>query len=216
MTMRMALIMAVGSLLAATMSAAGDWPPPFWQESSIATTAAPAGAAPVLFSRPDGAGAAFTQARTTGGVVNATITLTMLEVPGVPIPGIAATDMWLEREIVANTGNFVACDGGTLADRPTDAAGVTHWTRPLRAGGWSTAKTLVVVWGSALASNTGLVLRHNSADLNGDRVVNLSDVPLFAGDFAGSYHFRSDLLYDGVVNLSDIPRLAAAVGADCP
>jgi hypothetical protein len=125
--------------------------------------------------------------------------------------------MWLEKEVVASTGNFIACTGGTTADLNTNASGVTTWAAPLRAGGWSTSKTLVVINGAALTSNTGLILQHNSADINGDGNANLSDIPLFATDFsAGSNAFRSDLQYDGFVNLSDIPRLASGVGAVCP
>lgn len=202
----------------APASARAGIPPLFWQEVSTAETAAPAGTQPVLYNVPDGSGASFTQARIINGViVNATITLHMRDDGLNPIVGVPAVDMWLEKEIVANTGNFVPCLGGTLADGPTDVDGVARWTQPLRAGGWSTSRTLVVVWGSALATNTGLVLRHNSPDLNGDLVVDLADVPLFAADFMNrSNAFRSDLHFDGVVNLSDIAPLASALGRGCP
>ncbi len=186
-------------------------------EYSIAATAAPAGVTPVLYNLPNGAGARFTQAARPGGAtVDATITLTAYDAGMSPVANVPATEMWLETEIVSGTGNFVACIGGTLADGPTNDQGVTHWVQPLHAGGWSTSRTLVVINGSPLVTNTGLVLRHNSADLNGDGVVNLADVPLFAADLSGSYRFRSDLQYDGVVNLSDIPKLAGAMGAGCP
>lgn len=213
--MKTRLIFALAALalmlIAAVAAAQG------WSDYSIATTAAPAGVTPVLYNLPNGTGALFTQAcLSTGATVDATITLTVYD-PGMsPVANVSATEMWLEKEIVSGTGNFVACLGGTLADGPTDAQGVTHWVQPLHAGGWSTAKTLVVIRGAPLVTNTGLVLRHNSADLNGDGTVNLSDVPLFAADFSGSYRFRSDLHYDNAVNLSDIPRLAAAMGATCP
>lgn len=183
---------------------------------STASTAAGAGVTPVMYNLPNGLGSTFAQARSTGGVVNATITLTVLDGGGVPVANFSANDMWLEKEVVAGTGNFIACTGGTTADVNTNASGVTTWAAPLRAGGWSTSKTLVVINGSALTSNTGLVLRHNSSDLNGDGSANLSDIPLFAADFYGAYAFRSDLQFDGVVNLSDIPRLASGVGAVCP
>jgi len=183
---------------------------------STASTAAGAGVTPVMYNLPNGLGATFAQARSVGGVVNATITLTVLDGGGVPVANFSANDMWLEKEVVAGTGNFIACTGGTVADVNTNASGVTTWANPLRAGGWSTSKTLVVINGSALTSNSGLVLQHNSADLNGDGSANLSDIPLFAGDFYGAYAFRSDLQYDGIVNLSDIPRLASGVGAVCP
>ncbi len=216
MKMRAAVLPVLAFLLLPAPSTRACDLPLFWEMLSTASTAAPLGATPVLYDLPDGTGATFTQARVPGGAsLDATVTLTLLDAGGSPIAGVAAADLWLEREIVAGTGNFNACAAGTTADGPTGADGVARWTQPLRAGGWCTARTLVVVCGTPLASNTGLALRHNSADLNGDRVVNLADLPLFAADFLGSYAFRSDLLYDGVVNLSDIPRLAAAMGAGC-
>jgi len=183
---------------------------------STASTAAPVGSTPVLYNLPNQLGSPFNQARAAGGaVVDATITLTVLDGGGVPVINFSASDMWLEKEVVANTGNFVACTGGTTANANTNNLGVTTWAAALRAGGWSTSKTLVVINGSPLTSNTGLVLRHNSADLNGDGVANLADIPLFANDFYGAYAFRSDLQYDGVVNLADIPKLASGNGAAC-
>ncbi len=183
---------------------------------STASTAAGVGVTPTMYNLPNGLGTTFANARSTGGVVNATITLTVLDGGGVPVANFSANDMWLEKEVVASTGNFAACTGGTTADLNTNASGVTTWAAPLRAGGWSTSKTLVVINGAALTSNTGLVLRHNSADINGDGNANLSDIPLFVADFYGAYSFRSDLLFDGIVNLSDIPRVASGVGAVCP
>ncbi|MBK9473789.1 MAG: hypothetical protein IPO18_16215 [bacterium] len=183
---------------------------------STASTAAGVGVTPVMYNLPNGLGTTFANARSTGGVVNATITLTVLDGGGVPVANFSANDMWLEKEVVASTGNFAACTGGTTADLNTNASGVTTWAAPLRAGGWSTSKTLVVINGAALTSNTGLILQHNSADINGDGNANLSDIPLFVADFYGAYSFRSDLLFDGIVNLSDIPRVASGVGAVCP
>ncbi|MBK7187503.1 MAG: hypothetical protein IPH86_02110 [bacterium] len=183
---------------------------------STASTAAGVGVTPVMYNLPNGLGSTFANARSTGGVVNATITLTVLDGGGVPVANFSANDMWLEKEVVASTGNFAACTGGTTADLNTNASGVTTWAAPLRAGGWSTSKTLVVINGAALTSNTGLILQHNSADINGDGNANLSDIPLFVADFYGAYSFRSDLLFDGIVNLSDIPRVASGVGAVCP
>lgn len=211
-----AALLALAAL--APAAALADWPPMFWEEVSTAETAAPAGAQPVLFSVPDGSGAPFTQARVVGGqIVDATITLYLRDPGGNPIVGVPAIDMWLEKEILAGSGSFPACPYGTTADGPTDADGIARWAMPLEAGGWSTSRTLVLVWGQSLATNTGLILRHNSPDLNGDLVVNLSDVPLFAADFmSGTNAFRSDLHFDGQVNLSDIPRLAGAMGRGCP
>lgn len=182
---------------------------------STASTAAGGGVSPVMYNLPNGLGSTFAQARSTSGVVNATITLTVLDGGGFPVVAFSAADMWLEKQVAAGTGNFIKCTGGTTADLNTNASGVTTWAAPLRAGGWSTSATLVVINGAALTSNPGLNLRHNSADINGDGVANLSDIPLFAADY-GTTAFRSDLMFDGVVNVSDIPRLASGVGAICP
>ena len=77
--------------------------------------------------------------------------------------------------------------------------------------------TVVMVNGAALTSSAGLPIAHNSADINADGLVNLSDVQLFAADFYDvSYNFRSDLAFDAVVNLSDIVPLAQAFGGACP
>ncbi|MDX2472329.1 MAG: hypothetical protein QNL91_01345 [Candidatus Krumholzibacteria bacterium] len=62
-----------------------------------------------------------------------------------------------------------------------------------------------------------MAISYNSPDINGDGVVNLTDVPLFAGDFhGGAYDFRSDFHYDGIVNLSDVVHMAQGLGSSCP
>ena len=178
--------------------------------------AAPTGMTIVLYNLPNGQGSPLTEARSLGGVMDATITLTLSDHLCHAVVNFSASDMWLEKAVAAGTGNFVACLGGTTADANTDANGVTTWTAPLRAGGWSTSRTLVVVNGAAVGSPVGLPLSHNSADINGDGTVNLADIPLFAADFASRANpLRSDLMFDGRVNLSDIPRLAMGVGAAC-
>ncbi|MBK8167486.1 MAG: hypothetical protein IPK64_16200 [bacterium] len=203
-----AIILVIGVAMAGAVDAQNLY-------CCTANTAAPAGSAPVLYNLPNGGGAALTQARSVSGIVDATITLYLRTDDCVPVVNFTATDMWLEKEVVASTGNFAACLSGTTADANTDAVGVTTWTAPLRAGGWSTSRTLVVVAGAALIASAPLDLRHNSADLNGDGVANLADIPLFAGDYLGPYAFRSDLWFDGAVDLSDIPRLAGGIGAVC-
>jgi hypothetical protein len=178
--------------------------------------AAPTGTTIVLYNLPNGQGSPLTAARSLAGVVDATITLTLTDQMCDAVVNHPASDMWLEKVVAAGTGNFVACLGGTTADANTDANGVTTWTAPLRAGGWSTSRTMVVVNGAAVGADVGLPLSHNSADINGDGTVNLADIPLFAADFASRANpLRSDLMFDGQVNLSDISRLAMGVGAAC-
>lgn len=183
-------------------------------QKSTASTAAGVGVTPVLYNLPNGQGAAFTAAVAGGVPVNATITLTVLDGGNIPVANFSAADMWLET----TGGNFIACTGGgTTADFNTNAAGVTVWALPLRAGGWSDGVTQVVINGSPLTSNTGLVLMHNSADISGDGSVDVGDVGEFAGDFYGvGEPFRSDISYDGSVDVGDVGVLASGIGSACP
>jgi hypothetical protein len=190
-------------------------------QESTAATAYGGPFVPVLFSLPNGAGSPFTAAATWDGVtpgtgtavVDATITITLLDGGLAPVVNFPAEDLWLESQ----DGGLAFCTGGTTSDGNTDGTGTTQWAFPIAAGGASQAVTLVMVNGAALTSNSGLALSHNTADLTGDRIVNLTDVPAFAGDFFGGTNpFRSDMNYDGVVNLSDVFRLAQGVGAECP
>jgi len=172
---------------------------------SDATTAA---GSYVMFNIPNGGGSSFGAAA--GG--DATITLTLRDGLGAVIANYPFEDMWIE----STDGGMVACTGGATADANTDAAGETEWATPLQAGGSSEAGTQVSISGAFLAGAT-LPINHNSADIDGNGAVNLSDVPLFAGDFYGGMDpFRSDFAFDGVVNLSDVVRLAQALGASCP
>jgi hypothetical protein len=183
---------------------------------STAVTAAGAGVTPVMYNLPNGAGSAFAVAgTTTGGTTNATITLTVLDGAGVPVFNYSAADMYLVP--VAAAGNFFACANGTIATFNTNASGITRWDAPLRAGGWNSGLTKVVISGAALTSNLGLVLRHNSSDLSGDGIVDLVDLGAFAGDFYGGLNpFRADLQADGLVDLGDLGVLASGIGTSCP
>jgi hypothetical protein len=161
---------------------------------------------------PDGSGPDFTEAKTANSTEDATITLEFLDALGTPVAGYPAEDMWLESE----DGGMSLCAGGTVADGATDTNGRTTFSQPPRAGGWSSTDTWVLVNGSTVFTYPPVTLNFNSPDITGDRAVNLSDVQAFAGDFYGSYHYRSDLAFDGVVNLSDIVPLSQAMGANCP
>jgi len=172
----------------------------------------------VLYNLPNAAGNPFTDAVAVVGfaTVDATISLTLNDGLGQPINLFPFEDLWLESSL----GGLAACTGGTAADASTDALGMTQWQNPLAAGGAAapgSEVTVVMVNGAALTSNAGLPIAHNSADINADGQVNLSDVQLFAADFYDvSYHFRSDFAFDGDVNLSDIVPLAQAMGGACP
>ena len=148
-----------------------------------------------------------------GGTVDSSITLYLLDGAMTPVANFPHEDMWLESA----DGGLSACSGGAIADASSNAAGEAYWTRPLYAGGASEALTVVMISGAALVSGAGLAISFNSPDINGDGTVNLTDVPLFAGDFYGGvYAFRSDFHYDGAVNLSDVVHMAQGLGSTCP
>jgi hypothetical protein len=187
----------------------GGWD---WLSLSYAERAYPGPETAVLMVLPDGSGAALTNAAIVGSTVDASITLYLKDwiYPVVDYP---REDMWLESA----DGGLAMCAGGTIADANTNANGEAFWDQPLRAGGASEALTFVMVGGLTLQSSTGLAISFNSPDINGDGTVNLTDVPLFAGDFyGGPYAFRSDFHFDGGVNLSDLVHMAQGLGSSCP
>lgn len=168
---------------------------------------------PVLCNVPDGSGDPLTEAQLEYGArVDATLTLYLRDAMADPIQYYPAEDLWLESV----DHGLTACLGGTTADGPSNQDGIATWTVPLRAGGFSQTLTQMMISGSPLITSAGFGLHHNSPDINGDGVVNLVDVSLFAQDFAAGYVFRSDFFRDGIVNLSDLGKLAVAMGRNCP
>ena len=55
----------------------------------------------------------------------------------------------------------------------------------------------------------------NSADINGDLSVNLTDIVAFSQAMTGGYAYYADFNNDGSLNLSDIVRLAGGNGVSC-
>lgn len=167
-----------------------------------------------LFNLPNGAGLPFTEAFLPAGAgqTDGTIELTLRDGFGVVIDNFPAADMWIESQDLG----MVACGGTAIADFNTNVDGFTVWQAPIFAGGQSQALTIVKINGDALTSNGGLALSFNSADINGDGVVNLSDAGFFSGYLGGAYDFSGDFNNDGVVNVSDAGFMANALGASCP
>lgn len=178
---------------------------------SFATMEAAANGASVLIV-PDGSGARFDEARAPGGaVVDATITLTLLNAVGAPISDYPFEDIWLDT----TAGGLAFCPGGTTADANTDVNGQTIWLLPLLAGGCSEGEsTVVMVAGEPLLSPP-LDLFYVSPDISGDGEVNLADIVMFTQALI-AYEPCADFNHDGEVNLVDIVILVPAIGADCP
>jgi hypothetical protein len=151
------------------------------------------------------------------GAVGATVTVTVRDGNGDVIVGYPFQDMSLDDD---GNGDLNFCPGGSTADANTDINGQSTFSGNLAGGGFSQAGLRVLLGGTPVTGGPTLGLIDidvNSADLNGDRTVNIADVGQFAFDFgAGVYSFRSDLVADGVLNIADVGNFATHVQEVCP
>jgi hypothetical protein len=180
------------------------------------STAVPADTNPVsVYSNPDGSGDGFNDCYLFGGgKTDATITLTLVDGTGAPINLYPSEDLWLESA----SGGLQICAGGTAADFSTDALGQTVWANPIQGGGYVNEPAegcIVMVNGSAL-TQPAMSIYFNSADINGDLTVNVSDVSIFAAAYFSAYAYSCDYVWDGSLIVNDVSRLAPAFGAACP
>lgn len=194
-------------LLGATGVVASNLP----DVNTSTATIAPEANGANIFVVPDGSGQPFTQAHAPGGaLVDATITLTLIDTQGDPIYLYPREDLWLET----SGDGLVPCTGGTIADHSTDVMGQTTWSHPLSAGGNSHGEVVRVYVNGVPLNGPSLNLTFNSADINGDLVVDLSDIAAFT-PMLSTYSVDGDFNHDGVVDLSDVARFAQVNGASC-
>lgn len=200
----LSLVLAAGLILGLASLAMAGVPDPGKSEVSTAggaVTITPAGNGQSLLSR--GAG----------------IDVTVRDANGLPIPTYPGQDIWVDD---AGSGDINLCQGGSAADADTDANGFTTITGIISGGGNTQAGMSVYVSGVALTLtvdgvDTVIDLDVNSPDINGDRVVDLSDISIFSGDLAPpATAFRSDFNHSGNVDLSDISLFSGWIGEVCP
>lgn len=169
-----------------------------------------------LYLYPDGGGRPFTSAYTWyGGNVDATITVYLLDGSYDPIPGYPAEDIFLQWY----GGDVVFCDGGNIADGPSDENGITTFTAAPLGGGCAVPDNphgLAVVLNGAALLQPGFDIAANSPDLTGDLAVNIADVAAFTQLLFGNYDYRADYYWDEVINLSDVAIFAQGLGIACP
>jgi hypothetical protein len=174
-----------------------------------------------VYTLPDGSGDPLSNAYHWNGVpghapsrVNATIVLTLLYF-GEPVVGYPAEDMWLQT----SHNGLVLCPGGSIADKNTDIYGMTTFSGPIFGGGATDpegGELCLVFVGGIACPDLSADIQFNSPDMNSDRMVNLSDVVMFADVFFGDYDYAADFRWDGVIDLSDVVLLAQGLGAECP
>ncbi len=199
---------AVLLMMAAANFCAADLPPENPSYAEIAYE-------PVsIFICLHGDGSPIAAAYAHGGVlVDATITLHLMYNDGRPAANYPAEDLWLD----SSAYGLVYCPEGTIADRDTDANGITVWQQPLHAGGsWLSGERLHVFVEGGPLNQPGFLVRFNSPDNDGNLQSNVTDLSSFTADFFGSYSYRSDFNWDDAINLTDVSFFAAHYGHLCP
>jgi len=178
-----------------------------------------------MFQVPNGTGTPFTACFERGGaIVSAVITVTLRNAAGGPVIGYPPARIRIEHVAsplvwCADTYYPPPPHAPNKADAPTDAAGQTTFTLAYHGGHWVIGPTYVWVWDPvSLWSRipTSVNVSYNSADMDGNLVVDLLDVVDFASVFFGVYHYRADFNYDQVVNLLDLAYFVPAYGMTCP
>ena len=170
-----------------------------------------------LFCTPDGQGHRLDACYGHGGhEVDATVEFTLLDWSSNPIVDFPREDIWLESSL----GGMITCPGGAIADQNTDAEGRGTFSGAFQAGGSTDPiageTLLLVINGSVCPNGMGMDIQVNSADMNGDLAVDLTDVVIFATVFYGPYDHAADFHFDGVINLSDVVLMMQGRGANCP
>ncbi len=170
---------------------------------------------------PDGSGRPLSQAYAYGGVIeDGTISLRVISVEtGDPIWNYPNEDVWL---LVGqgSQGTVTGCNNGVFnPDDPSDSDGRMWFSEPLRGGGWSIQGGVFYLNGEPARDPQGalfpvLEYQINSPDINGDLVVDITDIALFVQGL-GNYHYRFDYNFDGFVGLSDIALFTQSLGSEC-
>lgn len=142
----------------------------------------------------------------------ATVTVEVRSFDDQPIEGYPLQDIVLGD---SGNGDLAVCPGGAVADANTDADGITTISGSIAGGGW-TLEGVTVYLGGVPIAGAALPIDVNSPDVNGDRVVDLTDVGLFAASFGDDSALEIDFNHDGNVDIADFGLFAQHVGESCP
>jgi hypothetical protein len=176
--------------------------------SSTAFTACPAPAGGCLYVCPQGDGPTLAQ---TGCVIS----VCAKDQTGTPIAGIPAADFWVE----GCTGAMVLCggSGSSNADSASSTNGCTTMSGAVAAGGCDIG-LIVVIQGvivkdqaTACTTDKCLPIAIRSPDINGDLIVDIIDLSLFAVGYTSPpkpYDPCLDFNCDGLVDIIDFSIFA--------
>ncbi len=139
-----------------------------------------------------------------GCPVDATITVTLRDSLDRPVANYPAEDLTLQS--VNHT--VVPVQGHQGADADTGPDGVTTFSGPLWAGGWTGPGwgMRVLVAGQPIPGVT-IPLQVNSPDIDGDLGFGLGDISILASAFGQTphvYDYRVDFVYDHVLDIADV------------
>ncbi len=187
----------------------------------------PIGSPPVsMFLVPNGSGTPLANCFAFGGIpTNVTILVTLVDAAGLRVTNYAAGGVRLEEmqtplSWCANSWYPPPLHAPNLADGPSDAIGQSTFSLSYHGGGYVQGPTMVWVLeatGVWMPIPMPLNVSFNSPDINGDLIINLTDISFFATDYFGAvYMYRSDFNYDGIINLTDLSMLAQTLGVSCP
>ena len=140
------------------------------------------------------------------------IEVEILDCGEIPIVNFPFQDIWVSDP---GTGELALCQGGSMADANTDANGYTTISGVVFGGGYTEGGTLVYVNGEPALDAGPMPLNFVSPDLDGDRIVDITDFSIFGLDF-GSTAMRSDFVPDGIVDLADFSTFGVNFHSNCP
>jgi hypothetical protein len=207
MLIRKALIIVAALLTPLSTALATSGIPDLDNSSWTHSLVEPAG----ILVCPAGDGTNLSSAQSiSDGLVDATITLTMLDFNNAPIAYFPAEDMWIE------VPGMFPCIGGSIADSETDYSGVATFSNPVLMGGIQNGNLQVFINGSAVNDGESAFHTFLSPDLSGDHQINLTDTVMFTQAWYGSYNRAIDYFFDGVIDLSDLVLFSEHQGHHCP
>jgi hypothetical protein len=134
-----------------------------------------------------------------------------------PYPTIPATDFWLIDCDPLRTLTLCIGSGSICADSATNSSGVTTMSLGSLAAGGCANKMSPVCHNVVLTDGYNVPLcwdvRVRSVDMNGDLVVTIADLSIFAVYYPPqTYNACADFDCNGAVTVSDLARLARHFG----